>query len=162
MLRCAGVCRGGDYGHRRLRLLASQTQPEDPIWPLFSSESSSSLTSSSGQRSISRQPGQGWGWYGMSNKVWLPRAGWGVCGGTRAPALESHWVGAGCCTGIAGVGRKTSCPWAQSWEDLYQTSHRKVSSRKLQICPDGTHRSVWGHRPQAWPRLRARGKASRS
>lgn len=87
VLQCASVCRGGDYGHQRLRILASKTQPEDPIWPSFSSESSSSVTSSSGQRSISGQPGQGWGWCGMSNKVWLPKAE-GRGGGVRAPALE--------------------------------------------------------------------------
>ena len=85
----------------------------------------------------------------MSNKVWLPKAEGGGRG-ARAPALESHWVGVGCCTGVAG-GEEDQLLRAQSWEDLCQTSHCKVSSGKLWMCPDGTHSSVWGHCPQAWP-----------
>lgn len=152
---------GWGLWHRRLRILASEMQSKDPIWCLLSRESSSSVTSPSGQRSISGQPGQGWGWCGMSNKVWLPKAE----GGVEGPGLQlwghTGW-GWGAALGWLREGGRPAAPGSFT-KPATARSH-PGSSRYVQMA----HTTLSGAtalRPglaHIRVGLRARGKASRS
>lgn len=40
---------------------------------------------------------------------------------------------------------------AQPREELYQTRHCEVFSRKLRMCPKGVSSWGWDRHPEAWP-----------
>lgn len=104
------------------------TRPGDPAGPLFSFDGSSLCLSPLGRgRLPAARPGQGS--CGIRNKAWQPRAH--VRQDSSSRGWETHGWGRGCRDRLAWNFLSS----AEAREDLYQTSHCGVFSRKLRMWP---------------------------